>query len=216
MASDARTRGRPSGMTGADLIAVARDVFLQHGYRGASMDEVARRARISKASLYREHASKSALYAAVVHQWTLAGREAMRPALERLRSSEDVRAGLVDLAETMRTGILSPPVMAMRRLVTAEALEQPEVAAVYVEESWNTNIGNLADALDALAVEGRLRVADARAAAEQFTWLVIGAPLNARMLGDDTQPPAVDHAVDLFLAGYGAPTHPTSAESPRA
>jgi AcrR family transcriptional regulator len=191
-------------LNGDDLLAVAREVFLQRGYRGASMDEVARRARISKASLYREHASKSALYAAVVHHWTLAGRDAMRPALERLRASGDLRRGLVDLAETMRAGILSPPVVAMRRLVTAEAREQPEVAATYLEESWNTNIGRLAEALRALADSGRLRIEDPASAAEQFTWLVIGAPLNARMLGGDGSATGVDAAVDLFLAGYRA------------
>jgi TetR/AcrR family transcriptional repressor of mexJK operon len=215
MSTDLPARGRPSGLTGAELIAVARDVFLQHGYRGASMDEVAKRARISKASLYREHSSKSALYASVVHHWTLAGRDAMRPALDRLRASEDLRAGLIELAETMQAGILSPPVVAMRRLVTAEAREQAQVAATYLEESWNTNIQNLADALSALAAEGRLRLADPRAAAEQFTWLVIGAPLNARMLGDEREPGAVDAAVDLFLAGYGAPDRRNGSERHR-
>jgi AcrR family transcriptional regulator len=204
MTAELRPRGRPAGLNGDDLLAVAREVFLQRGYRGASMDEVARRARISKASLYREHASKSALYAAVVHHWTLAGRDAMRPALERLRASDDLRRGLVDLAETMRAGILSPPVAAMRRLVTAEAREQPEVAATYLEESWNTNIRRLAEALQALAGSGRLRIEDPAAAAEQFTWLVIGAPLNARMLGGDGSATGVDAAVDLFLAGYRA------------
>lgn len=204
MTAELRPRGRPAGLNGDDLLAVAREVFLQRGYRGASMDEVARRARISKASLYREHASKSALYAAVVHHWTLAGRDAMRPALERLRASDDLRRGLVDLAETMRAGILSPPVVAMRRLVTAEAREQPEVAATYLEESWNTNIRRLAEALQALAGSGRLRIEDPAAAAEQFTWLVIGAPLNARMLGGDGSATGVDAAVDLFLAGYRA------------
>lgn len=204
MTAEFRPRGRPAGLNGDDLLAVAREVFLQRGYRGASMDEVARRARISKASLYREHASKSALYAAVVHHWTLAGRDAMRPALERLRASDDLRRGLVDLAETMRAGILSPPVVAMRRLVTAEAREQPEVAVTYLEESWNTNIRRLAEALQALAGSGRLRIEDPAAAAEQFTWLVIGAPLNARMLGGDGSATGVDAAVDLFLAGYRA------------
>jgi AcrR family transcriptional regulator len=104
----------------------------------------------------------------------------------------------------MRAGILSPPVVAMRRLVTAEAREQPEVAATYLEESWNTNIRRLAEALQALAGSGRLRIEDPAAAAEQFTWLVIGAPLNARMLGGDGSATGVDAAVDLFLAGYRA------------
>lgn len=57
--------------------------------------------------------------------------------------SGHLRRGLIELAETVRTGILSPPVLEMRRLVTTEALSQPEVARVYLEESWNTNIHNL-------------------------------------------------------------------------
>lgn len=203
MMSETVARGRPAGQTGDDLLAIARDVFLERGYTGASMEEVARRARISKASLYREHASKSALYGAVVEQWTLAGRDAMRLALERLRADPDIRRGLLDLAAEMRAGILSPPVLAMRRLVTAEALSQPDVAATYLDQSWNTNIANLAEVLRSIADEGRLRLDDALTAAEQFTWLVIGAPLNARMLSGDPSP-AGTHAVDLFLAAYAA------------
>lgn len=206
MVSDRRSPGRPAGSTGDDLIAVAREVFLERGYAGTSMDEVARRARISKASLYREHPSKTALYAAVVHHWAEAGRDAMRPALEQLVASDDVRGALVTLAGTMRRGILSPPVLHMRRLVTAQAQSHPEVARTYLEESWNANIRSLADALERLSARGLLTVADARLAAEQFTWLVIGAPLNARLLTADEAPDAspVSEAVDLFLARYRA------------
>ncbi len=202
MTTTSRTRGRPSGLTGDELIAVARTVFLERGYAGASMDEVARRARVSKASLYREHASKSALYAAVVRQWAAAGRDAMRPALERLRGSDDVRAGLIALGETMRAGILSEPVLAMRRLVTSEAATQPDVAATYLSDSWDRNIADLAETLEAITASGDLNVKDPAAAAEQFTWLVIGAPLNARLLGGDAGASSLEHAVDLFLAGY--------------
>ncbi len=168
------------------------------------MDQVARRARVSKASLYREHSSKSELYAAVVRQWAMAGQDAMRPALDRMQRSADVRGALIGLAETMRAGILSPPVMAMRRLVTAEASAHPDVARMYLENSWNANIDRLAAAFAAVAASGRLRPHDPHAAAEQFTWLIIGAPLNARMLGGEASAPPAADAVDLFLAGYGA------------
>lgn len=168
------------------------------------MEEVARRARISKASLYREHPSKTALYEAVVRHWAASGRHAMRPALERLQAADDLRQGLAELAETMRRGILSEPVVAMRRLVTAEALTQPEVARMYLDESWNSNIQNLADALRSVAEKRGVRFDDAEAAAADFTWLVIGAPLNARLLAGDASTPPVERAVDLFLAGHRA------------
>lgn len=197
-----RAPGRPAGRTGEALIDTAREVFLEHGYAGTSMDEVAKRARISKASLYREHASKSALYAAVVRHWALAGRDAMKPALERLTLSPDPREGLVALGHTMRDGILSPPVVAMRRLVIAEAAAQPDVAKDYLAQSWDANIHNLADALTGLADVHGLRVDDAEALATEFTWLVVGAPLNAVLLGVDVRTPSVERVVDVFLSAY--------------
>ena len=197
-----RTPGRPAGRTGDALLDTAREVFLEHGYAGTSMDEVAKRARISKASLYREHASKSALYAAVVRQWAAAGRGAMKPALEGLKADPDLRNGLIELGETMRAGMLSPPVIAMRRLVIAEAVAQPQVARDYLAQSWDTNIHDLAEALTELAHTHGLLVDDADVLAGEFTWLVVGAPLNAGLLGVEAGVPRVERAVDLFLAGY--------------
>lgn len=202
MTATPRTPGRPAGRTGDALLDTAREVFLEYGYAGTSMDEVARRARISKASLYREHASKSALYAAVVGQWAIAGRGAMRPALEELKASRDLRKGLIALGETLRAGMLSAPVIAMRRLVIAEAAAQPQVARDYLAQSWDTNIHDLAEAMVQLAEAHGLRVDDADALASEFTWLVVGAPLNAGLLGVERVAPPVDRAVDLFLAGY--------------
>lgn len=169
------------------------------------MDEIAARAHISKTSLYREHPSKAALYAAVVRDWAAAGRDSTRPALERLVASEDVRQGLIELGETMRAGILSPAVLQMRRLVTSEAAAHPEVADAYLTESWDMNIERLADALRSLTQNGRLRALEPHLAAEQLTWLVIGAPLNAQLLSADTDRArsSVADAIDLFLAGYG-------------
>ncbi|MDQ0645435.1 TetR/AcrR family transcriptional regulator [Microbacterium murale] len=200
--SAAKAPGRPAGRTGEDLLSVAREVFLERGYNGTSMDEVARRARISKASLYREHTSKTALYSAVVRQWATMGGEAMRPALDRLRNAGDIRQGLIDLAVSMRSGILSPPVLEMRRLVIAEAVAQPEVARMYLAESWARNIQNLAETLEELAQQRRTKLEDSNAAASEFTWLVVGAPLNARLLSGEDDLRGVDRAVDLFLSAY--------------
>lgn len=183
---------------------MAREVFLERGFAGSTMDEVAARAGISKTSLYREHPSKAGLFAAVVEQWASAGRDALRPALAGLAAAEDARVGLLAWARVVRAGVLSPTVMEMRRLVTAEAARQPEVGATYLHKSWFRNIGDLADALAALDARGLLRVPDAAIAAEQLTWLVIGAPLNARMLDATAAvPDAPESAIDTFLAAFG-------------
>ena len=197
--------GRPGGLSGSALLSVARDLMLDRGLAATSMDEIAHRAHISKSTLYRAHPSKSALFAAVVGEWVTAGRDSMRPALDHLVASPDPRAGLLELADTMRRGILSQPVLRMRRLVTSEADAYPEVAAAYLRDSWDANIANLAEALKQMTKDGRISAPDPQAAAEHLTWLVIGAPLNALLLTDEDRVnlrPA-DAAIDLFLAGYG-------------
>ena len=93
-------------------------------------------------------------------------------------------------------------------LVAAEAARHPDVAARYVAESWDRNIAALAEAFAALARRGRLRAEDPLVAAQQFTWLVVGVPLNEQTLRDTRPGPAAleaiaESAVDTFLARYG-------------
>lgn len=205
-----RPRGRPGGSAGADLLAIARDVFLTYGYSGATMDQVAARAHVSKQTLYRQYPSKELLYGAVVRDWVDRGHDAMRPHTEALRQSPDVAEGLLRLAQVLHAGVLSEPVLRMRALVAGESDRFPEVAADYVARSWDRNIDLLADALETLSARGLLRVDDPRVAAEQFTWLVLGAPLNRRSLHggattDDTGELAHQRkeALTTFLSRYG-------------
>ncbi|MDG6107081.1 TetR/AcrR family transcriptional regulator [Dactylosporangium aurantiacum] len=204
-----RPRGRPGGSSGAELLAVARQVFLANGYAGATMDAVAAGARISKQTLYRQYPSKDELYAAVVRDWVDRGHDAMVPHVRALLDAPDVAEGLLQLARTMQAGILSPPVLQMRNLVATEAERFPAVAADYLARSWQRNQRLLAGALARLAERGVLRVADADVAAEQFTWLVIAAPLNRVTLQggartDDERRLAsiAAEAVTTFLSRY--------------
>ncbi|WP_157248613.1 TetR/AcrR family transcriptional regulator [Nonomuraea typhae] len=212
MAAEAgsRPRGRPRGSGGAELLAIAREVFLTQGYPGATMDQVAAQARISKQTLYREYPSKERLYAAVVRDWVDRGYDAMRPHTEALTESADIRAGLLRLAHVLHSGVLSEPVLRMRSLVATESARFPDVAADYVERSWTRNTQLLADALAALAARGLIKAEDTLAAAQQFTWLVLGDPLNRRTLAAQSAPAEDDElarqreeAVTTFLSRYG-------------
>lgn len=209
-----RGRGRPGGSSGAALLEVARQVFLRSGYAATTMDAVAAAARISKQTLYRQHPSKEALFAAVVREWVDRGYEAIRPHTLTLAQTTDVRAGLVQLAHVLHAGVLSPPVLQMRTLVATEATRFPDIAADYLARSWDRNLALLAQALQRLATRGLLTVEQTDVAAEQFTWLVLGAPLNRLSLqaGADPLPQDLDRiaaeAVSTFLSRYGRdPSH---------
>ena len=215
-------RGRPRGSGPAEVLSVAREMFLANGYAGTTMDAVAAAAHISKQSVYRDYVSKDALYAAVVRDWVDRGFDAMRPHANDLAHTEDARVGLLRLARILQAGLLSPAVLQMRTLIAAQANQFPDVAADYVTRSWTRNIHNLAEALRALADRGLLHLdnadlaadlaADPAAdlAAEQLTWLVVAAPLNwltlqagAHPWPDDQLHALAEQGVDTFLSRYG-------------
>ena len=203
--------GRPRGSDGTELLDIARESFLAEGFAGTTMDAIATRARISKSSLYRDHPSKDALYAAVVADWVRRGRDAMRPHVEQLLAADDPAAGLLQFARALQNGILSTPVLRMRALVAAESQRFPDVGRAYVEQSWNRNMRMLADAIAELQRRNVLRPADPLTAAQQFTWLAIAEPLNEwELLGEnrDTDPVRLarlaESAVAMFVARYGS------------
>jgi TetR/AcrR family transcriptional repressor of mexJK operon len=208
--STARTRGRPGGSSGAALLAIARQMFLAHGYAGATMDAVAAGARISKQTLYRQYPSKDVLYAAVVRDWVDQGHDAMRPHLQALLDAPDLAEGLFRLARVMQTGILSPPVLHMRTLIATEAERFPDVAAYYLARSWHRNQQQLSAALQELAARDMLHLTNPDVAAEQLTWLAIAAPLNRLTLQAGARPEDDRHlesiaveAVATFLSRFG-------------
>jgi AcrR family transcriptional regulator len=204
-------RGRPRGSETYELLSIARREFLARGFHGTTMDTVATQAHVSKQSLYRDYPSKDVLYAAVVRDWVDRGVDAMRPHATALAEAPRARPALLAFARVLQAGLLSPPVLQMRTLITAEAQRFPEVAADYVARSWTRNLGMLAEALAAMAARGLLRIDDPDIAAEQLTWLVVAAPLNrltlqagAHPYGDDELAALATQGVVTFLSRFGA------------
>lgn len=78
----AGTRGVPRPVREAQILQTAGQVFAVNGYHGASMDDIAARAGISKPMLYNYFGSKQGLYLAYVDK---AGRNL----LEQLRGAAD-------------------------------------------------------------------------------------------------------------------------------
>lgn len=62
----ARKRRLPASERRAQLIGVARKVFAKHGYEGTSVEEIAKRAKVSKPIVYEHFGGKEGIYAVVV------------------------------------------------------------------------------------------------------------------------------------------------------
>ena len=194
------------------IIRAATEVFLRHGYLGATTDEVAARASVSKQTLYKHFADKQHLFAEVILDTTLHVVDGLSNAVaSTLRDAQDVRKALRDLADGFLRGLLQPDVLRLRRLVIAEADRFPEVGRAWFDRGFDRALVILGEAMQGLADRGLLHnLSDPTLAAYQFAGLVMYQPMNQVMFaGTDALPPAgrldriADAAVEMFLATYG-------------
>jgi AcrR family transcriptional regulator len=194
------------------ILQSAMEVFLQHGYLGATTDDVAGRAAVSKQTLYKQFADKQELFAATIAASTDRVVDGLAAAVaETLDGAKDVRKALRKLADALLAGLLQPEILKLRRLVIAEADRFPDVGQTWFDNGFDRALVTLGEGLKRLADRGLLRnVTDPTLAAYQFAGLVMYRPMNQVMFaGTDALPPAkqlthvADSAVAVFLAGYG-------------
>ena len=194
------------------IIEAAIEVFVRHGYLGATTDEVAARAAVSKQTLYKHFADKQHLFAEVILDTTVQVADGLSAAVaSALDDAQDVRQGLRDLADGFLRGLLQPDVVRLRRLVIAEADRFPEIGRAWFDRGFDRALVILGEAMQRLADRGLLHnLGDPTLAAYQFAGLVMYQPMNQVMFaGTGAPPPAgyltriADSAVDVFLTAYG-------------
>jgi TetR/AcrR family transcriptional repressor of mexJK operon len=113
-----------------EVLDVATEYFLQHGYRGASINAMARSSGISKESIYRYFSSKQQLFEAVIGRELIEYRRSLHRLDATLRSME-LRSALITVSETILGIITTDRTMALRRLIFDEATRSPEVGQHY-------------------------------------------------------------------------------------
>lgn len=194
------------------ILAAATDVFLQHGYLGASMDEVAARAGVSKQTVYKQFENKERLFAEIVLGTSDQLMDGLVQAYaDTLDGAVDAREALRALARRLLQSLTADSVLKLRRLVIAEADRFPEVCGAWFNSGFEKSLDALGEALTRLTERGLLReLDDPTLAAYQFAGLVMYKPMNRAMFAGTRQRPKTgelenlaDQAADVFLAAYG-------------
>jgi AcrR family transcriptional regulator len=204
-------RGRPPAKEAAiraeRLIDVATEVFLEHGYKGASMSEIARRAGASKQTLYARYPSKAALFAALVERKAAHLFEAIGP----LSEDRSLRDTLLRCASELLDLILSEDARGVHRVVIAECLEFPELSKVFWEYGPGRTRAMLIEYFRAQQKLGNMRCENPDHAVEAFFGLLIGSANLRTNLGLPTPIMSlaarrawVQYVVDFFLAAMKA------------
>ena len=195
------------------IMDAATALFLRDGYRNTSMDQVAADAAVSKQTVYKQFTDKEQLFRGIVLGVTGNSEAIITDMTSVLRgidvtSHEELRAVLTDLARRYIDGVLQPHVLALRRLIIAEAERFPDLARTYFEQAPARAIEIVADALQAYIERGLLAADDPRLAAAHFAYLVLAIPQDrAQFYPHERHTPAerdrlASEAVRIFLAAY--------------
>lgn len=191
------------------IIEAATALFLQHGYAGTSMDQIAAFAAVSKPTVYKFFTDKEQLFTEIVLGVLDRVGDPFRAALSSLAETDRLTQDLQQLARSYLTTVTQPPVLQLRRLVIGASHYLPDLARAYYERAPEQTMRALAGCFEQLAGRGLLQLDDPLMAASHFAFLVIGRVLDKSLFcGDRPFPDAeltaqADAGVAVFLAVYG-------------
>jgi len=189
----------------------AAALFLEKGYQGTSMDDVAAAAQISKQTIYTHFANKEELFADLVLGNAERVEEFVGMMAEIVTGSADLEQGLRLLARRYIRLVARPEVLRLRRLVLGEVGRFPDLARTYYDRVPGRVLAGLTSLFSALAEQERLRLDDPALAAQHFAWLTLGVPLDRGMfypieetIVDVDLDRMADAATKVFMAAYGS------------
>lgn len=198
-----RKQSRPS-----ELLQAALALFVERGFAATRLEDVARRAGVSKGTLYLYFNNKQALFKAAV-------REGLVPALERgERRLLEHRGSAAELLRSILHGwweqISQSPYGGIPKLMICECRNFPELAAFYRDE-----VISRASRLIATVLERGMQSGEFRRLNAEYLPQLVATPLVMLAVwghsfnlgsGNRFDPAAfIDSHIQLLLEGLNAP-----------
>ncbi len=211
-ASDARPAGpgRPKDLAKrAAILESAERLFLQQGYEGVSMDQIAAEAGVSKLTVYSHFGDKDTLFTEAAAAYC---EQQMPASVFEPSPATPIRQRLTEVAEAFFAMVGSPEAVAGHRLLCTPQMVEKRLA----QRFWQSGPERVQAAFAAL-LRRRIETGDldideacVPTAAAQFFVLLKG-DLHQRMVFDCDDAGAcaaqrrahLDASVDMFLRAYG-------------
>ena len=164
------SRGRPKDIgKRKDILEAANRLFRASGFYGTSMDALAQKACVSKATLYSHFADKASLYRALIED-KMAAYEVDDFAN---RVCGDINRDLAMIAQQMLRLIFDTEALDMLRMVIAEGREGSDVPSLFEEVGPRRLLQQIADYLQSQKAAGVRYIDDAVADTNLFASLVV-------------------------------------------
>lgn len=189
------------------VVEGARKVFMADGFEGASVDDIARVAGVSKATLYSYFPDKRHLFVEVAH--TECSQLAKR-ALDLIDLTAPPRDVLTQAGRHMVPFMLSRFAQQCFRICVAERDRFPELARAFYAAGPEMGRQRLVDYMRKAVERGELVIDDLNMAADQFSELCKTRVWARAVFGVQTEfsqeeiEGVIDNAVETFMARFGA------------
>ena len=172
---DGQRRQRRKEARPEEILKAALQEFAANGFAATRVDDVARRAGISKGTVYLYFDSKQQLFEAVVRHWIL-------PPLERIetlaKADEISSASLIrHQIATLYTELVGTDLRHILRLMIAEGPRFPDLVEFYYREIVMRGLTAITRVIDRGVASGEFRATAARDAPQA----VVGAAIMAAM-----------------------------------
>ncbi len=203
-----RPRRELAGEVEERILDAAGKVFLERGFEGASVEEIAEVARAGKPTIYARYGSKEGLFAAVV-----ARKVRANTSIERIAAmGSTIEQRLEAIGSVLLDRILSPESIGLMRAVVAEARRFPDLAISVKRQARDLGIESVARLLGELAQSGEMDASPAFApdrlsgTARRFMDVIVFPMAMRALFGEDLAAlraeigPHVKQAVAFFLA----------------
>lgn len=176
------------------ILQAAAEVFLEVGFGAASMDAIAKRANVSKQTIYNHFVSKENLFGQIVRARC---QQYISPHLFAQLPNHDPNAALLMLARVYWRLIMEPDSVALLRVVIAEAVRFPALAKAFYEAGPQAGHESLAAYFAQLHAQGVLHIPDPMLTTGHFLSLLCGKPHLQAKLG--LYQPLSAEVLDYFL-----------------
>jgi AcrR family transcriptional regulator len=182
------------------LIAVAVDVFAEHGYAGGSIRTIAEKAGVSHATLIQHFGSKEGLLTAVLEEWD---RRTVEDSLADVSGLDYFRR----LPETMVAHQANRGLLELFTTIAAEASSPTHPAHVFIARRYSDNLATLAGHLRQAVDAGDVALmTDDQILSEVRLITAVLDGIGLQWLLDPTTDVAdsVSTCVDRAIAAWGA------------
>jgi TetR/AcrR family transcriptional regulator of autoinduction and epiphytic fitness len=182
-------------------INAAMEVFLEYGYERASLQQIATRAGVSTATLFKRFPTKASLFEAIVLDFWSEDAE-----IGKIPPVGDARAGLRRIGMDFAALVRQPRMVAFVRLLISEAPRFPELTQMMMENGKMPYIHRVSDYVKSESNAGRLKTDDPRKTARQFLAMISDQVFWPALLkadfsvSDREMKLAVDDALRTILA----------------